>query len=64
LGPSNLWINTEVTNLVVGWGLTTVAFHRLDDGVKIVECDIPTLALCSHPDAEVTSRPLTIRILQ
>jgi hypothetical protein len=50
LGPCSLWIDTEVTNLLVGWRVTTVGFDGLNNGVEIVECDISTLSTTQlHP---------------
>lgn len=63
LRSGDLGVNTKVTNLVVGWGMTTVSFDSLDDGVEIVECSIPSLALSSHPNAEITSRPRSVWVL-
>jgi hypothetical protein len=64
LGSGDFEIDTEVTDLVVSWGPTAFSLYTLTDGVKIVECDISALALCSHPSSEITSCPSTIRILQ
>ncbi len=60
--PSHLGINTKIANLVVRWRVTAVTLDSLDDGVEIIECGTPALALHSHTDTEITSRPLSIRI--
>jgi hypothetical protein len=39
------WIDTEGTNPVVGWRRPIVVRYGLDNGIKIVESGIATLAL-------------------
>jgi len=62
LGSSGFGVDSEVAYFVVGWRPTTAVFYRLNDGIKIVECYVPALSLCSHSDTEITSRPLSIRV--
>jgi hypothetical protein len=64
LRPGDLGIAAEVTYLLVGARVTAVAVHRLDNGVEIIKGSVSTLTLCSYPGAKITSRPLSIRILQ
>jgi hypothetical protein len=64
LRPGTFGIDTEVADLLVGRRVTAVAFDRCDDSIEIVERCIPTLTLCSHPDTQITSRPLPVRIFQ
>jgi len=64
LRTSNRRINTQSTNFFVGWRLPTVAVDRRDDSVEIVKHVLPALALCGHPDTEITSGPPTVRIFQ
>jgi len=63
LCPSYLGIDTQFAEFVVGRGPSPVTVNRLDHGVEIDECDVPTLALRSHSGAEVSSRPLPVWIL-
>jgi len=63
LCPSDFRINTEVTYLLVGWRPPAIAFYRLNDGIKIIKCDVSSVTLSSHSNAEITSRPLTIWVL-
>lgn len=62
--PARFGIDAEVTDLLVGWRVTTVARYRLDDVVEGVERGTPAVTLGSHPETEVTSRPLPVRVLQ
>ena len=62
--PSDFGIDAEITDFVVGRCPTTVAFYRVDDRIEVVECGAATLSLCRYSDAEIASRPLSVRILQ
>jgi hypothetical protein len=64
LCSSDFWIDPEIAYLVVGRCTTSIAFDCLDHGVEIVERGTPTLSLRSYTDAEIASRPLSVRILQ